>query len=112
MRDLITVQRATSMQGTGLRMQSLLRNVCRAGSRGAAARLLEFAAPVATQPSVTQSSPAIQHLKSYGFSHPIGVGFLLEIHAVGMPLTKFYSNLFLSFFFRDQFLCAESGHSL
>ncbi|RCV33453.1 hypothetical protein SEVIR_7G091900v4 [Setaria viridis] len=49
-------------------MQSLLRNVCRAGSRGAAARLREFAAPVATQPSVAQSSPAIQYQKPYGFS--------------------------------------------
>ncbi|CAL5065274.1 unnamed protein product [Urochloa decumbens] len=53
-------------------MQSLLRNVCRAGSSGAAARLLEFAAPVLTQPAATQSSSAIQYLRPYGFSRPIG----------------------------------------
>ncbi|KAF8772899.1 hypothetical protein HU200_005295 [Digitaria exilis] len=64
-------------------MQSLLRNVCRAASCGAAARLLEFAAPVTTQLAATQSSSAIQYLRPYGFSHPIGVGSLLEMHAVG-----------------------------
>ncbi|RLM85900.1 50S ribosomal protein L19, chloroplastic-like [Panicum miliaceum] len=53
-------------------MQSLLRNVCQAGSRLAAARLLEFAAPVATQQVATQSSLAIQYLRPYGFSRPIG----------------------------------------
>ncbi|CAL5080530.1 unnamed protein product [Urochloa decumbens] len=57
-------------------MQSLLRNVCRAGSSGAAARLLEFAAPVVTQPAATQSSSAIQYLRPYGFSRPIGDQFL------------------------------------
>ena len=77
----------TFNSGTGLRMQSLLRNVCRAGSRGAAASLLEFAAPVATQPAASQSSSAIQYLRTYGFSRPIGVGFWLEIHAVGIPLS-------------------------
>ncbi|VAI03209.1 unnamed protein product [Triticum turgidum subsp. durum] len=45
-------------------MQSLLRNVCRAGNRGAAARLLEFAAPVATQPGATPPSSAIKYLRS------------------------------------------------
>ncbi|KAF8779050.1 hypothetical protein HU200_003013 [Digitaria exilis] len=59
-------------------MQSLLRNVCRASSCGAAARLLEFAAPVATQLAATQSSSAIQYLRPYGFSRPIGVGSLVE----------------------------------
>ncbi|CAL5032324.1 unnamed protein product [Urochloa decumbens] len=56
-------------------MQSLLRNACGAGTRGAAARLMEFAAPVvATRPSVTQSSSAIaQYQKPYGFSRPIGI---------------------------------------
>ncbi|CAN6234889.1 unnamed protein product [Urochloa humidicola] len=59
-------------------MQSLLRNACRAGSRGAAARLLDFAAPVvATQPSVTQSSSAIFQ-KPYGFSRPIGSRIILN----------------------------------
>ncbi|KAK8459556.1 hypothetical protein SEVIR_2G156300v4 [Setaria viridis] len=53
-------------------MQSLLRNVCRAENRGAAARLLEFAAPVATQPAAAQSSSAIQYLRPYGFSRPTG----------------------------------------
>ncbi|CAN6223898.1 unnamed protein product [Urochloa humidicola] len=55
-------------------MQSLLRNVCRAGSSGAAAtaRLLEFAAPVATQSAASQSSSAIQYLRPYGLSPPIG----------------------------------------
>ncbi|KAM3293651.1 hypothetical protein ACQJBY_036914 [Aegilops geniculata] len=53
-------------------MQSLLRNVCRAGSRGAAARLLEFAAPVATQPGATPPSSAIKHLRHYGFTPPTG----------------------------------------
>ncbi|WVZ61732.1 hypothetical protein U9M48_011560 [Paspalum notatum var. saurae] len=57
--------------GYGLRMQSLLRNVCRAGSRGAAARLLEVAAPVATHPGATQPPAAIKHLSPYGFSRPI-----------------------------------------
>ncbi|OEL34894.1 hypothetical protein BAE44_0004087 [Dichanthelium oligosanthes] len=73
-------------QGTDLRMQSLLRNVCRAGS-GAAARLLEFAAPVATHLAATQSSSAIQYLRPYGFGRPIGIGFLLEIQAVGILLS-------------------------
>uniref|UniRef100_A0A453HJR4 50S ribosomal protein L19, chloroplastic n=2 Tax=Aegilops tauschii subsp. strangulata TaxID=200361 RepID=A0A453HJR4_AEGTS len=50
-------------------MQSLLRNVCRAGNRGAAARLLEFAAPVATQPP----SSAIKHLRPCGFTPPTGL---------------------------------------
>ncbi|CAL5067535.1 unnamed protein product [Urochloa decumbens] len=56
-------------------MQSLLRNACGARTRGAAARLMEFAAPVvATRPSVTQSSSAIaQYQKPYGFSRPIGI---------------------------------------
>ncbi|WVZ84967.1 hypothetical protein U9M48_031932 [Paspalum notatum var. saurae] len=55
-------------------MQSLLRNVCRAGSRGAAARLLEFAAPVATHPRAAHPSSAIKHLRPEpdGFSRPIG----------------------------------------
>ncbi|KAJ1287604.1 hypothetical protein BS78_02G022700 [Paspalum vaginatum] len=52
-------------------MQSLLRNVCRAGSRGASARLLDFAAPVATHPGATQLSSAINHLSPCGFSRPI-----------------------------------------
>ncbi|CAO2042131.1 unnamed protein product [Urochloa humidicola] len=61
-------------------MQSLLRNACRAGSRGAAARLLEFAAPVvATQPSVTQSFSAIvQYQKPHGFSGLIGSQIILR----------------------------------
>jgi len=49
----------------------LVRNVCRAGSRGAAARLLELAAagPGATQPSV-----AVKLLRPpYEFTRPIGV---------------------------------------
>ncbi|VAH93915.1 unnamed protein product [Triticum turgidum subsp. durum] len=54
-------------------MQSLLRNVCRAGSRGAAARLLEFAAPVATQPGATPPSSAIKHLSTCGFTPPTGM---------------------------------------
>ncbi|CAN6270336.1 unnamed protein product [Urochloa humidicola] len=58
-------------------MQSLLRNACRAGTRGAAARLLEFAAPVATQQSVTQSSLAIQYQKPHGFSLPFGSQIIL-----------------------------------
>jgi len=70
---------------TGLRMQSLLRNVCRAGSRGAAARLLEFAAPVATQPAASQSSSAIQYLRTYGFSRPIGSQI---IPGDGVPATS------------------------
>jgi large subunit ribosomal protein L19 len=52
-------------------MQCLVRNVCRAGSRGAAARLLELAAagPGATQPSV-----AVKLLRPpYEFTRPIGV---------------------------------------
>ncbi|KAF7052923.1 hypothetical protein CFC21_060943 [Triticum aestivum] len=53
-------------------MQSLLRNVCRAGNRGAAARLLEFAAPVATQPP----SSAIKHLRPCGFTPPTGNRFI------------------------------------
>jgi large subunit ribosomal protein L19 len=59
-------------------MQSLLRNVCQAGSRLAAARLLEFAAPVATQQMATQSSLAIQYLRPYGFSCPIGGRILVR----------------------------------
>ncbi|KAF7043611.1 hypothetical protein CFC21_052943 [Triticum aestivum] len=57
-------------------MQSLLRNVCRAGSRGAAARLLEFAAPVATQPGATPPSSAIKHLSTCGFTPPTGNRFI------------------------------------
>ncbi|CAL5067534.1 unnamed protein product [Urochloa decumbens] len=61
-------------------MQSLLRNACGARTRGAAARLMEFAAPVvATRPSVTQSSSAIaQYQKPYGFSRPIGSQIILR----------------------------------
>ena len=57
-------------------MQSLVQIVCRAGSRGAAARLLELAAaPVAAaHPGAAQPSSAVKHLKqTYGFARPIGV---------------------------------------
>ncbi|CAD6246403.1 unnamed protein product [Miscanthus lutarioriparius] len=57
-------------------MQSLVRNVCRAGSRGAAARLLELAAaPVATvHAGAAQPSSAVKHLRQpYGFARSIGV---------------------------------------
>ena len=57
-------------------MQSLVRNVCRSGSRGAAARLLELAAaPVATaHAGAAQPSSAVKHLRQpYGFARPIGV---------------------------------------
>ncbi|VAI03206.1 50S ribosomal protein L19, chloroplastic-like isoform X2 [Triticum dicoccoides] len=57
-------------------MQSLLRNVCRAGNRGAAARLLEFAAPVATQPGATPPSSAIKYLRPCGFTPPTGNWFI------------------------------------
>ncbi|XP_048530253.1 50S ribosomal protein L19, chloroplastic-like isoform X1 [Triticum urartu] len=80
-------------------MQSLLRNVCRAGSRGAAARLLEFAAPVATQPGATPPSSAIKHLSTYGFTPPTGVGFLSSFVSS--------SNLSRSCHM-DQFLCVQN----
>ncbi|CAN6241899.1 unnamed protein product [Urochloa humidicola] len=71
-------------------MQSLLRNACRAGTRGAAARLLEFAAPVATQQSITQSSLAIQYQKPHGFSRPFGSQIILRD---GVPVASgFYAK--------------------
>ena len=52
-------------------MQSLVRNVCRAGSRGAAARLLEAAA---VHPGAALPSSAVRHLSHpCGFARPIGV---------------------------------------
>lgn len=80
-------------------MQSLLRNVCRAGNRGAAARLLEFAAPVATQPGATPPSSAIKHLGPCGFSPPLGVGFLCSSVCLS-NLSRLYRL--------DQFLCVQN----
>ncbi|KAI4997587.1 hypothetical protein ZWY2020_052929 [Hordeum vulgare] len=57
-------------------MQSLLRNVCRAGSRGAAARLLKFAAPVAAQPGAAPPPSAVKHLSTCGFTPPTGNRFI------------------------------------
>ncbi|CAD6266375.1 unnamed protein product [Miscanthus lutarioriparius] len=76
------------IQGTGLRMQSLVRNVCRAGSRGAAAWLLELAAaPVAAvQPGVAQPSSAVKHLRQrYGFARPTGVDQSVRVQSRALP---------------------------
>ncbi|KAJ1294361.1 hypothetical protein BS78_01G140500 [Paspalum vaginatum] len=65
-------------------MQSFLRNACRAGSRGATARLLEFALYVPTPTGVTQPSLAIKHLRPYGFSI---IGSQIVSHD-GVPATS------------------------
>ena len=69
-------------------MQSLVRIVCRAGSRGAAARLLELAAaPVAVaHPGAAQPSSAVKHLKqTYGFARPIGVDQSVRVQSRVIP---------------------------
>ncbi|EES14403.1 hypothetical protein BDA96_07G013400 [Sorghum bicolor] len=69
-------------------MQSLVRNVCRAGSRGAAARLLELAAaPVAAaHPGAAQPSSAVKHLwQPYGLARPIGVDQSVRVQSRVIP---------------------------
>ncbi|KAG8058448.1 hypothetical protein GUJ93_ZPchr0002g25166 [Zizania palustris] len=55
---------------TGNRMQSLLRTVCRAGSRGSAVKLLDSAASGVAQSGANQSS--IKHLRTCSWIRPIG----------------------------------------
>ena len=69
-------------------MQCLVRNVCQARSRGAAARLLELdAAPVAAvQPGVAQPSSAVKQLRQpYGFARPTGVDQSVRVQSRALP---------------------------